>query len=331
MLARLAPHPHRGDTIAAGAVPLSLFALLVALRMTQWGVGLRFAVVALVVVLILTMGWLAPLEYEGPRSYHSMLLVAGLLPLAVALVLLAEVLGAAHEHPGAGAFAWAFAVESIVAVACARRANSAVCTLIAALAAAVAVEAFVSFVFKPSDPGTFRAFLVALSIAFAAGAARLRDRRRRHAVQLVSASGVMALTMALTLAPGLVVGSLAAGGLLPPRAAAVVAAAAGWKVYVLAVGIALVGYGGVDREPGPAYVGVAVLASFLLLDGLPGVNGATLIAWPLLLLLAGAVLLAVGLRPIRPLPPEPPTRPLPPEPPTEPDPTEPLAPREPPL
>jgi hypothetical protein len=332
MFERLRPHPHRGDTIAAGGVPLSLFALLVALRMTQWGVGARFAVVAVVACLILTMGWLAPLEFEGPRSYHSMLLVAGLLPLAAALVLLAEVLGATRGRPGPGALAWTFGLEAVVAAACARRANSGVCTLIAALAAAEAVESFVTFAFKPTGLGTFRAFLLVLTLGFAAGAVRLRDRHRRHAVQLISAGGLLTLVLAATLAVSAVTAAFVSAGsgvfslwfgggagaaALAQFIAGHFGIAAGWKLYVLVVGLALVAYGGADREPGPAYVGVAVLAAFALLDGLHPLNGQTLIAWPLLLLLAGSVLMAVGLRPITPLPPEPPTRPLPPEPPAE--------------
>lgn len=84
ILERLRPHPHRGDVIAAGAAPLSVAAFVIELRMTQWSLGPRFIVVALIAVLLLTMGWLAPLENGSPRSYHSILLVAGLLPMALA-------------------------------------------------------------------------------------------------------------------------------------------------------------------------------------------------------------------------------------------------------
>jgi hypothetical protein len=158
----LRPHPHRGDIIAAGAVPLALAALVIELRMTQWSLGPRFVVVALIAGLLLAMGWLAELEYEGPRAYHSILLIAGLLPLVVALVLLAEVLGA-RRPPGAGGIAWTFALEAAIAAAAARRANSGACTLIAALAASVAVESFVGLVLKTHGLGPFRAMLLVLT------------------------------------------------------------------------------------------------------------------------------------------------------------------------
>ena len=147
VLDRLRPHPHRGDVIAAGAVPLALAAIVIELRMTQWALGARFTVVAVIAVLLLTMGWLAPLEGESPRRYHSLLLVSGLLPLIVALQLLAEVLGAARP-PGDGALAWTFVVEAMIAAAAARRANSAICTLISALAAVISVQAFVAWLHR---------------------------------------------------------------------------------------------------------------------------------------------------------------------------------------
>jgi hypothetical protein len=303
VLDRLRPHPHRGDVIAAGAVPLALAAVMIELRMTQWALAPRFVVIALISGLILTMGWLAPLEnLEGPRPYHTTLLVAGLLPLALALVLLAEVLGA-DSPPGAGGFAWTFALEAGVAIAAARRANSGACTLIAAIAAAVAVEAFVSWAFQPHGSGTFRAMLLFVSLAFIVGAVRLRDRRRRHAVQLINATGLLALLLGLSyLVTGLIGAAL---GRALAFAAPQVASPFGWKLYLLAVGFGLVAYAGADREPGPAYIGVAVLGAFALLAGAPAAHRGSLIGWPLFLLILGCAGLAVGLRPRTPLPPPP--------------------------
>jgi hypothetical protein len=289
-------------------VPLSVFAFVVALRMTQWGVGARFVVVGLVAALLLTMGWLAPLEGDAPRPYHSILLIAGLLPAVVALQELAEVLGSSRP-PGNGAEVWIFLLEAGLATAAARRANSGACTLIAALAAAVAVEAFVSWVFQPTGIGTFRAMLVVLALAFAAGAIRLRDRRRRHGVQLINAAGLVTVVLALTLlAFALVREALQASGqflTLFGGAGTHETAAFGWKLYLLAIGVGLVAYAGVDREPGPAYIGIAVLGAFAVLVGLPISGRGSLVGWPLFLLIIGAIGLAIGLRPREPLPPPP--------------------------
>jgi hypothetical protein len=303
-LDRLRPHPHRGDVIAAGAVPLALAAVVIEMRMTQWSLGPRFAVVAIVALLLLLMGLLAPLEGETPRPYHSVLLLAGILPMVVALTLFAEVLGA-HRPPGVGAEVWVFALEAALAVAAAWYANSAVCTLVAAIAGAIAVEAFVQWVFAPHGPGTFRAIAVLLTLGFAAGAVRLRDRWVRHAVQLINAAGLVTAVLALSFlvqaafraAAGPVgLGSLgfASGG-----------AGFGWKLWVLAVGFGLIAYAGADREPGPAYLGVVLLVEFAFLVGTAPSGRGSLVGWPLFLLVIGAVGLVVGLRPRRPLPPPP--------------------------
>ena len=72
---------------------------------------------------------------------------------------------------------------------------------------------------------------------------------------------------------------------------------------LLGAGFGLVAFGAVDRSPGPAYLGVVNLVLFILTVGRDG--GDTLYWWPLVLLAGGMAMLAAGLRPRRPLPPEP--------------------------
>ena len=305
VLERLRPAPYRGDITAAGAIPLALSAIVIDLRMTQWSTGVRLVVVALIALLILTMGWLTPLDGPAPTQYHSMLLIAGLLPLLLALQLLAEVLGANSYPPpfaGAGRFAWTFAAEAAAAIACARRANSAACTLIAALAGAVAVESAVRWIFG-GDLDTIRLVLFLLSLCFAAGAVRLRDGQRRHAVALVNAAGLAALTLAATYVLSFEfarLGSSSVQSFAFQRGSGPV----GWELYLLAIGFGLIGYAGSDREPGPAYIGVFVLLSFAVMAG---TGHGTLIGWPLVLLALGVIGLVIGLRPSTPAPPPPPT------------------------
>jgi hypothetical protein len=307
VLERLRPAPYRGDITAAGAIPLALSAIVIDLRMTQWSVGVRLVVVALIAVLILTMGWLTPLDGPAPTQYHSMLLIAGLLPLLLALQLLAEVLGANSLPPpfaGAGRLAWTFAAEAAAALACARRANSAACTLIAALAGAVAVESAVRWIFG-GGLDTIRLVLFLLSLCFAAGAVRLRDGQRRHAVALVNAAGLAALTLGLTYVVAITLeGPSLGSSSVQSLAFGHVSGPAGWELYLLAIGFGLIGYAGSDREPGPAYIGVLVLLSFAVMAG---TGHGTLIGWPVVLLALGVVGLVIGLRPSTPAPPPPPT------------------------
>ena len=72
---------------------------------------------------------------------------------------------------------------------------------------------------------------------------------------------------------------------------------------MVAGGFGLVAYSAIDREPGPGYIGVLVLAVAVLIVGFTGDHN--LLFWPLFLLLVGIAGVALGLRPRRRLPPEP--------------------------
>lgn len=75
----------------------------------------------------------------------------------------------------------------------------------------------------------------------------------------------------------------------------------GWELSCFAAAFGLMAYGAVERERGPAYLGALTLALTVLAAREPG----SLLGWPLALGLGAAILLIVGLRPSRPLPPEP--------------------------
>ncbi len=304
-LERLRPHPHRGGVIAAGAVPLALAAFVIELRMTQWAVGARFVVVALAAGLLLAMAWLAPLEDVVPRAYHSVLLVAGLLVLISALALLPRVLGSSRL--GSGAIFWTFALEALMAGVLARRFNSGICTLIAALAGSISVQAFVSWVFKPHGTSTFKAFLVLLTIGLVVGAVVLRDRRRRHAVALIDAAGVLTFLLAMLFLLSTILAAAATRLSGSPAIfyGALPSASFGWKLYVFALGVGLIAYAAVDREPGPGYLGVLVLLTFIGLVSVGQSVRGSLLFWPLFLLVLGAGAILFGLRPRTPLPPPP--------------------------
>jgi hypothetical protein len=72
---------------------------------------------------------------------------------------------------------------------------------------------------------------------------------------------------------------------------------------VFGAGCGLVAFGALDRSPGPAWLGVAILVLFVLDVGLE--DEGAIYFWPIALILLGAVAMAAGLRPRRPLPPEP--------------------------
>lgn len=302
----LRPHPHRGDIVAAGAVPITLAILLVDVRFAeQWTDPVRLAVVGIAAAFVAAMSLLAPMEGPGPRAYQTVLFVSGLALIQAALLRLAAVLGA-DATLSASTLVWTEALLAAAALVPATRRNSSAATLIAALAAGVAALAFVRWAFDPLTAGPFRWTLLILIVAYGVGVMALRDRRRRHAVQLVSAAGLAAAGIAASLLG--VVGDVVFGEAAPVLLVfdfAPSGAAWGWELVILLVGFGLVAYAGADDERGPAYLGAVVLLAFVVVAGPAPPGEASLVGWPLVLGLMGIAGFAIGLRPLRPLPPPP--------------------------
>jgi hypothetical protein len=115
---------------------------------------------------------------------------------------------------------------------------------------------------------------------------------------MVITAGLATLAIALVASAGALFGAFAGfgsgdEGFLPGF----------WELVVLVAGCGLIAYGAVDRVPGAAWLGLAHLVAFLAAAS-AGADD-TLLWWPLILLALGGGVLAAGLRPRRPLPPEP--------------------------
>jgi hypothetical protein len=296
----LRPPPHRGPLIAAGAVVLAIGIALTALRLgDRLSPAAHFLILAAAAGVILALGLQAPNEGGRPPAYQSVLLVTGLLLLYPALVRLADTLGAdlSGDLP-AGTFTWVSLVEAGVALYGARRRRSAICLFIAAVAGGVALLSAWQWVFQPGTFTAFRWLLLLVAVALALASLVLRGGEPRQAELLVDGAGVAILAIGLQGVVSYVIAALSLFGgppqtLLPGF----------WELILLGAGCGLVAYGAIERLPGPAWLGVANLALFVVAAGFFG--GETLYWWPLLLLLLGAGAMAAGLRPRRPLPPEP--------------------------
>jgi len=305
MLARLRPHPHRGDVVAAGVVVLTLFTILTEARFAdQWADGVRFVFVAAIAALVVAMAVQADAGDGVPRPYESILYVASFLHVTLALGELGNLLGA---DGGAGEVVWVGTLLVLYAAWFARRRNSAIMTLLAAISGVVVVLAFVDWVFAPDGATAFRWMLLICALGLTLGAVYERDAHRRHAVSLADAAGLSILALGATLVLEQVVSLF--GALLPsgfgapgPQGGPV-----GWELVLFAFGCGLIAYGCVDRERVPAFLGVLVLATFLTQTGIRD----SLLGWPVVLLVLAGGLLASGLRPRRELPPEPPVPTIP--------------------
>lgn len=277
----LHPPAHRGPLIASGALVLTVGAALLQVRL-DWGAGAHLAVALGLGIVLLWLALQAPSEGGAPYPHQSVLVVLALAAFATVLARLAELL---TDAPDAGTLAWASAAEAALAVIAARRRRSAFATFFASVAAGVAVVAGLVEVADPSAEA-LRWLLLALAFAYGLVSLPLRGASLRHADQMVNAAGLAVLLI------GLLGFSIEDGGIDLP---------VGWQFAVLAAGAALVAYAAADRAAGAAYVGAANLAVFVVAAGEDG----ALLWWPLLLVAIGAVMVAAGLRPRRPLPPEP--------------------------
>jgi hypothetical protein len=297
----LRPPAHRGPLIAAGAVLVTTGVALEEIRLRdELATGVHLAILTVSAAALLALGLQARTEGGRPPAYQSVLLVSGLLLAAPALLTLADLLGAdfSTDFP-AGAFMWTSLTLAGLALWPAAAKGSAACALIGALALGIAGLSFVNWSLDASSVTTYRWLLLALAVAYGVVSLLLRGPAPRHSEQLVNAAGLAILALALTGLVGGLIGLIVpfgggGGGSLLPN---------GWELVVLAAGCGLVAYGAVDRAPGPAYVGLANLAAFIAAAG--SSDEATLLYWPLLLLALGLAVMGVGLRPRRPLPPEP--------------------------
>jgi hypothetical protein len=279
----LRPPSHRGPLIAAGTVALAVGIALEEVRLRHaFAPGTHAVILLGAGAFVFWLGAQAPTEDGRPPAYQSVLLVTGLAGLYAGLLTLVVAAGATVERSGlilpsllvAGAALWA-----------ALRKASAICLLIAVVLLGAGLIGAWAWLFGDHH-WLLRWLLLALAITLALASLGMREPAPRHARQLVNGAGLA------TLAIGASAFSLGASNRLPGF----------WEAVLLAAGLGLLAYAALERAPGPAYLGVLNLGAFVLYAS----RGSTLYWWPLVLLGAGGGMLAAGLRPRRPLPPEPP-------------------------
>ena len=288
----LRPLPHRGDVVAAGAVALAALVALLQLRFNgAWDDGIHLAYSAAAVAVVGTLALRAPREGDAPRAYQSALLAATFALAVLTLARVALILGS-DGLDSSGTLAWAGAALAAIGFGLAAARGSELCVLLGAVSVVLAALGFADLVLSPATP-TFRWLPLALVAAFAIAAVATRDRHPARAVALANAGGLTALGLALT---------FALDQLSDPSLFSGPGAGTGWELFLYTCGFGLCAFSAVDRAPGPGWIGVAVVAATTV----TAAGGkATLVGWPLVLAVGAGGLLAIGLRPSRPLPPDP--------------------------
>jgi hypothetical protein len=232
-------------------------------------------------------GWVVP------PGWQSAMLVSGFVLSAIALVFLADLLGADAENLASGTVTWVSLVLAIGFAAIALRTGSAICIFLAALAAVTMVLAAIDWIFSPEEPDTYRWILLLLTIGLFAAGAMLYRQRPRHGTVVVVVGGLTLLSLGFILAAESLGGAFLGGG----EGGAPDGAGTGWELVILIGAVALTLFAIVTREPGPGYVAAFVLLTFVALVAEPNDDDASLIGWPIILLVLAAAALAAGFRP----------------------------------
>lgn len=286
----LRPPPHRGPLIAAGAVALGVGVALEEFRLNdRLPDAVHMVILLLAGGLIFWLGAQAPNEEGIPPAYQSILLVTGAALLYAGLLTAADVLGADFDDFPAGAIMWTSAVTGALTLWPAFERNSAISLLIAAILGGIALLSAWRWIFEANSAAPYRWLLAFYAAGLVLSALALREPARRHAEVLIDAAGLAIAAIAVFSLNPFTLSEDPLPGI--------------WEVVLLGAGFGLVAFGALDRSPGPAYLGVLNLVLFIIV--VADSDTATLYWWPLILILGGAAMLAAGLRPRRPLPPEP--------------------------
>jgi hypothetical protein len=276
---------------------LTVLVLLLQFRFAgSWSDGVQLLVSGGAALFVLAMALPVPTDGGGPRAYLATLYVSAWGLSLVALLNLADVLGAASLS--AGTITWIAAVLTGLGMFFSRRRDAASGTLLGAVAGTVAFVELVNWTVGLDSFAEVRRAMLVVAIVLGLGALWQRVRGPAHGVQLLNALGLVVLFIAGTLGLDVILGLGGAvfGG--PVEFDAHVGI--GWEILVLATGISLVAAGAADGERGNVVIGIANLALFTVLA-----SSGDLIGWPILLALAAGTLLVIGLRPSTPMPPEP--------------------------
>lgn len=283
------PDPERGNLLGAGVVALAVTVVVLNIRFAEeWGAGIHLVYSGAAAALVIGLAFGAPSAVGRPPTWHSILFIASFVLALAALANLADSLGSEDGLSATGTIVWVGVLLAALMFRFASGFESGISTLLGAVTIVAVTVAFVDWVFSPDGASTFRWILLFTAIALAAVSRTAGPERPQQSVGFVNAAGVAILAIAVTYAiEGL-------GGLFGGDVDA--DAAVGWELVVLAGGVALVTYSAAVLQSGPGYLGVVNLIAFVLLAGGPGDDGASLVGWPLLLLLVTAALLVAALR-----------------------------------
>jgi hypothetical protein len=288
--------PDRRDWLRLlGGVLFAAGALVLVLRKgNEWGNWALLATIAIPCLVLYAGALGARRVWPVLQGWQSAFFAFAAILLPIALLLFIQAVGGT---PGTKLnITWVFAAAAAVAIVTALLARAWWQMLIGG---AYAIVAWVVLGTKiiDSKPNTIRWLLVAAAGVLIVLAVLLGRLRKPQASDLVTAAGLAAVLAGIFGLAGL---SSQAANALGAVSSGVPKPTQGWNVYLLIVSLLLIAYGVRSVTRGAAYIGGIGLFAFIVLTGvnvvalLEGKSVHTIAGWPLLLLIAGGLILALS-------------------------------------
>jgi hypothetical protein len=276
-----------GMMFASGAL------VLLARKGQDWSAWAIFVALLIPAAILLGLAFADRMPVGG-QGWRAAFLVFGTLLLLGALL---ELVVALKGDTRGLNLVWTFGLAGAVAVGSSFVLRAPFQMLLGALLWVVAWLALWDKILTNPSGDTFRWLLIVLAVIYLVGAVVLARAGRPQAADLITAAGLLAVLAAVySIAIALNGIVQPAGGSLP---GSVPKPGQGWNVFLLVVSLLLIGYGARGPTRGPGYVGAIGLGGFIALTGADLVNrlkgeGGGVVGWPLILLIGGGVILALG-------------------------------------
>jgi hypothetical protein len=286
------------ETFAAGLLALGIGVAMTEGRMAgTWSDAVLLVVIAVPAAFALACAFAQPPGGFSPPWATSLLAILALLLTAGTLERLAGVIVDRSVNDLAPAtITWVTGVAALVGLALVRRYRSAGLVLVAYVLGAVALLAGIDWIFGPDlKPRTYEYVLVGLAIVYVAVGLVVTAWPRLEAVSGVAAG--IAVTLALVLVVIVFVLDFVFSSLGGPAGGSSGSKAAdGWQIVALVATFVVAGIAARRREAGPAYAAGLLAIAFVVVDAVrnAGESG-SLVIWPIVLLVGGAVIAAGGI------------------------------------
>ncbi|MEA2436111.1 MAG: hypothetical protein QOF65_667 [Thermoleophilaceae bacterium] len=287
----------RGDWLRLiGGMMFAAGALVLLIRKgSDWSDWAVFFALLIPAAILLVLAFLDRLP-DARHGWKAAFVVFGTLLLLGALLALVRALGG--EVRGLNVV-WTFGIAAAVAVATAFMLRTPFQMLLGALFGLVAWLALWDKILTNPSGTTVQWLLVLLAVIYFVVALALVRAGHAQGSDLITAAGIAAI-LAASLSLAGAASSFTGAAATSSLSGNVPKPSQGWNIFLLVVSLLLIGFGSRGPTRGPSYVGALGLGAFIGLTGadlvhrVSGGGGGGVAGWPLILLIGGAIILALG-------------------------------------